>query len=139
MSEPEAAPKLIENPFATNGAISWAELASKDPAASMEFYSKIFGWEYVPMEMPNGTYNCISVDGAMIGGIMQTPCPEGTTQWCSYVTVSDIETINEAVKANGGNVLMGPHKIDGVGTIIMFRDPLGALIAAIEYDPNKGC
>jgi|TARA_B110000438_G_C15810388_1_gene649362 predicted enzyme related to lactoylglutathione lyase len=126
-------PKILENPFTTPGAISWSDLASKDPAASKAFYAAAFGWEFEEMEKPMGTYSCIKVDGARIGGIMQTPCPKGTTTWTSYVTVEDADATFAKVKELAAIPVTDVMIVPTVGKMFLFQDPQGAIINAIQY------
>ena len=133
MSEDCPGKIAFENPFATAGAISWSELASGDPAASKSFYGDLFGWKYEDMDMPMGTYTCIMVDGVRMGGIMKSPCPEGTTMWSSYVTVADVEATFAKVTALGGKPLTEVMEVPGVGKMFFFEDPQGGKISAIEY------
>ena len=138
MSEETMEKKVLENPFATPGAFSWTELATSDPDASKAFYGEVFGWEFHSMEMPGGSYDCIKVGGALIGGVMKTPCPEGSTVWGTYVTVADVPKVHAKVLAAGGKVVMEPHQVPGVGTMFLFQDPQGALISAIQYEGQDG-
>lgn len=133
----------IENPFATHGAVSWTELATSDPEAAKAFYGAVFGWEFEEMEMSAecggvesgpGTYTCIVADGVKIGGLMQTPCPERTTVWSNYVTVSDIAKAKAAAEAGGANLMGDVRQVPGVGKMFGFKDRQGAIINAIEYE-----
>lgn len=130
--------KSIENPFATHGAISWAELASTDPEKSVEFYSNLFSWGIETMETPNGPYTCMKVGDVKIAGIMKTPCEDAEkAMWGNYVTVDDIEATKEKVEELGGKPLCDVMHMPGVGKMFGFVDPQGAIISAIQYEEGS--
>ena len=50
-----------------NGTPSWVDLAAADLTGSKEFYSGLFGWDFVDEQMEEmgiGTYSMAMVDGA---------------------------------------------------------------------------
>ena len=109
---------------------SWNELMTRDTDASLPFYSAVFGWTYEAQNMgPMGTYNVIQGgESGGLGGIMSMPpgMPDQVpNHWGVYFTVADIEASITAVKAGGGQVVMGPNAIPGVGTSATCHDPSG--------------
>ena len=52
------------------------------------------------------------------------------------INSKDHTTLVAAVKAAGGKVVMGPHHIETVGTVIYFEDTEGNLVGAMQYDPG---
>lgn len=105
----------------------WNELASPDLAASKEFYSRHFGFEFnnsMPMgEM--GDYCFIDHEGRTLGAMMQAQ-PGQPQVWLTYFGVPSIAEAKRRVEAGGGSVLMGPHEVPGGEWIIVALDPQGA-------------
>ncbi len=53
----------------------------------------------------------------------------GPPAWLYYILVEDIQRAIDAVKANGGQVLIGPHEVPGGDLIAQCLDPQGAAFA----------
>jgi predicted enzyme related to lactoylglutathione lyase len=108
------------------GAISWAELHTTDPDDALAFYQAIFGWS---SETWGGDYILVGDDHD--AGILKGQ--EGVPpHWLLYASVADIVATAERVRALGGEVLAGPQDIPEVGRFAVFRDPVGAVMAAME-------
>ena len=123
--------------YETHGAFSWNELMTDDVDGAVAFYEKVFGWEVESMEMPNGPYKFVKVDGEGMGGIMGIPpdAPEGMPPaWNSYVTVDDVDRRAAQATELGGTILVEPFDIPNVGRICVFKDPQGALGHMITYN-----
>ena len=121
--------------FETNGAVSWTELLTSDVAGARKFYGQLLGWQFDDMPMQDGTYTVISAAGQKIGGIMHTP-PQAKGMppiWGSYVTVDDVDARAADVKRLGGELMVTPTDIPGVGRFCVLRDPQGATISLITY------
>ena len=119
-----------------HGSFSWFELMTGDVEGAKDFYGKLFGWTTEAMKMEDGmTYTVVKVNGDQVGGIMATPPQAGQmpSMWGIYVTVDDVDAAARLVRELGGNVLMGPRDISGVGRFCVLQDPAGAVISAITY------
>jgi predicted enzyme related to lactoylglutathione lyase len=124
------------NPMQTPGAFSWCELMTTDPAAAMEFYGKLFGWNMLPFPMPDFEYNVVQTGESMIGGIMPIPkdAPPGMPPaWGCYVTVTDCDASAHQAVELGGNIIMPPMDIPNVGRMAVIQDPQGAVLSIIAY------
>ena len=119
-----------------HGSFSWFELMTGDVEGAKDFYGKLFGWTTESMDMDDGmTYTVVKVNGDQVGGIMAIPPQAGQmpSMWGIYVTVDDVDATAGKVREMGGNVLMGPQDITGVGRFCVLQDPAGAVISAITY------
>lgn len=70
--------------------------------------------------------------------------------WAGYVAVDDTDAAAEAIKTAGGQVLMGPNDIPGIGRFAFAADPQGAIFyvmtdtsgeeshAFAAYEPKVG-
>lgn len=127
--------------FETNGAISWHELITDDVETAKRFYSESFGWVLSEMPMPDTDkpYIVIKVGEESIGGIMEKSPEAANTPsgWTNYVTVADVDATVERVKSLGGQVIVPPWDVEGVGRMARLQDKEGATIAIITYNmPN---
>ena len=97
----------------------WIDLSTSDPAASREFYAKVFGWNVEVNPDPQyGGYALAKVGGKDVAGIGTTMMAEAPTAWSIYLGTSDIADMTarvtvilsesffmrKALKANGGDL-----------------------------------
>jgi uncharacterized protein len=117
------------------GALTWNELASRDPEASKAFYGAVFGWGFEDRDMGEmGTYTEWQLDGSSIGGLldMRGRMPdEVPPHWLVYFAVENTNAALETVKGSGGEVAMGPVDIPA-GRFAVVKDPAGAAFAVIQ-------
>ncbi|MFA6218502.1 MAG: VOC family protein [Erythrobacter sp.] len=112
---------------------SWNELAATDAQAALDLYTGLFGWSRPePMDMGEmGLYHFIAHDGETIGAVFTKPAEMPASGWNHYFRVPSIPLAAEAIKAGGGQVLMGPHEVPGGDYIVLGMDPQGASFALV--------
>lgn len=120
-----------QTPEMAPGAMAWNELITSNKGASIEFYSKLFGWTSEDMDMPNGdVYTMFKLDGKMVAGCC-TPGEEAPEMWLSYVTVADIDA--SVVTAKELGAVICKERVDlPMGSFAVVRDPQGATFAFWE-------
>jgi predicted enzyme related to lactoylglutathione lyase len=107
------------------------EVIGKDPDKLRSYYGELFGWEfgqpmgptnYTTVQNPNGI-------GSGIGGV-----PEGYPGHVTfYVQVDDVGSTLEQAERLGGQRMMGPDEVPGVGIVIgLFTDPEGHTIGVMS-------
>jgi predicted enzyme related to lactoylglutathione lyase len=108
--------------------IRWNELSSSDPARSIDFYKRHFGWaQEGAMDMgPMGQYQFIQAGGVAIGAIMPVMDKASGPRWTYYIGVDDIDRGTAAVTANGGSIVQPPIEIPGGEYSLVAVDPQGA-------------
>jgi len=108
--------------------VRWNELSTTDPAGAIAFYGRHFGWRQEgEMDMGElGKYRFLYHGDVMIGAVMPKMPEMPVSMWSFYIGVDDIDRAHEAVKAGGGQVLMGPMEIPGGEFSINGIDPQGA-------------
>ena len=114
------------------GHCAWNELESADPAAALNFYHDLFGWEKDgEMDMgPLGKYEFLRHD-FMIGAIMPKMPGSPGSRWAHYFRVSDIDAAVATIKTNGGEIVHGPTEIPGGEYSMNAIDPQGAAFALV--------
>ncbi len=118
---------------ATKTRPAWVELATDDPAASREFYSKLFGWNVEVSPDPQyGGYGMARLgDGdGDVAGITAKMMPEAPTAWSLYIDTDDAAALGDAVQAAGGTVIAPAFDVGDMGRMAVFADPTGAVISA---------
>jgi predicted enzyme related to lactoylglutathione lyase len=121
-------PVKAEDPGApTAGHFVWNELASKDPAASVAFYSQIGGFTSAKMEMGEmGTYHTLASGDKSRAGIMAQQMPQQPHAWLPYVQVASADQTAEKAKRLGAQLVVPPTQIPNVGRFAIFVDAQGA-------------
>ncbi len=127
-------PAKAEDPAApAAGHFCWNELPSKDPTASVTFYSQIGGFTSSRMEMPGmGTYHVLESAGQGRAGVMPQPMPDAPQAWVPYVQVASADQAAEKAKKLGATVLVSPTSIPNVGRFAVFADPQGAVLGILQ-------
>ncbi len=117
----------------TPGAMSWNELATRDPQAASDFFNKLFGWQCE--KLPEMDYWTYANNGRMNGGmILMNEEWEGLPpHWMVYFTVADIDATLEKITANGGTVHVPVFEADA-GRMAVVADPTGATFSLIQSD-----
>lgn len=112
----------------------WADLSTYHPKDSIEFYQKVFGWQF----HNSGGYHVAVQGSAEIAGLFETPeffkkikMPHF---WMSYIAVEDaIKTAELAAKFEKAKVELTDEFYGG--KIALIRDPQGAGFTV--YDGGK--
>lgn len=112
------------------GHFVWYELMSRDPAAARAFYEEVIGWRIAAQPPGGAEYPMILAGDSAIGGVLplsDAMCEQGAYPvWMGYVSVDDVDGCTTRLTGLGGQVLMPPFDIAGVGRIAMVADPEGA-------------
>jgi len=118
--------------YGENGALCWADLMTRDRARAMDFYGRLFGWEFtVGKDKDPAAYQHIMNGGHGVGGMP----PSGTmpaevpAHWLAYIQCADCDATATKAKELGGRVLMPPTSIEGQPRYAVISDPQGAAIA----------
>ena len=130
------------DPMKTHGVISWFELTTTDVEGAKKFYGELFGWEFVTdssagmeytmaklPEMENPVAGVFDKNNLMVENKDQIP-----PHWGQYVTVTNCDESAGKVKELGGNVLVPPTDIPGIGRFAVIQDPQGAVISIFQYN-----
>lgn len=111
------------------GDFCWNELASPNVKKSAEFYERLLGWtsQTVPIG-PGETYTLFLNRGEQIGGMRALSGEEQNVppHWMSYIATDDVDGLCEKASTLGGQVVMGPLDIPGVGRFGFLKDSTGA-------------
>jgi len=103
------------------GSPCWIDLATPTPQVAMDFYGALFAWEFVPPPEGSG-YTMATVGGEPVAGIAASQNAEMTPIWTTYMATTDAATTVDAVRAAGGEILVGPMEVGPAGTMAYVRD-----------------
>jgi predicted enzyme related to lactoylglutathione lyase len=112
-----------------------------DPAAAVEFYGGLFGWELedtMPPDAP-GRYFIARLGGGDVAAI-SSPMGEAPPRatWNTYVWVESADESAERVRAAGGQVLSEPFDVMEAGRMAVFTDPEGAVFSVWQAKQHRG-
>lgn len=111
-----------------------------DVDASRRFYTRTFGWPFVPWGPP-GFYRVDADDptGPGVTAALQQRrnlLAGPTTGFECTMAVDDVDRTVRTAVAEGGRVLMDRTSIAGVGHLIWLADPSGNVVGAMTYDSS---
>jgi predicted enzyme related to lactoylglutathione lyase len=122
------------------GAMTWNELACRDPERAKSFYGNVFGWNAVTHPMGDTSYTEWKLDGRPVGGMVemndQWP-PDVPPHWMTYFAVSDCDASAERAVALGGTVAVSPTDIPQ-GRFAMVGDTHGAFFSIMALSQPPG-
>ena len=105
-----------------------------DVPRAKRFYEAVFGWTFTPWGPPD-FFQTRDAGGSLMGALQGRRSIGGQTMPGMELTfgVDDIAATAAAIEANGGQILMPPFTIEGVGDLIFFRDSEGNIAGAMQY------
>ncbi len=123
------------------GVPCWFELASTDPEKSFAFYSQVFGWARMDMDLgPMGTYSFLNNANGCIGAfcsMQEDQKAQGIpSHWAIYFAVHDCDAATAKATELGGAVLMPPMDVSEHGRMSIVSDPTGAMFCL--WQPKAG-
>jgi uncharacterized protein len=111
----------------------WHELMSTDPKQSEEFYQQVAGISVMPMGDESGAYLMLMVGDQPVGGVARPrPDQEGwpsggpEAHWIAYFGTDDVDKAARTAQELGGEILLPPTDVPGMGRAAVLRDPQGA-------------
>lgn len=116
----------------------WYELLTDDPAAALDFYRSVVGWE--GRTFPGGgDYTVLQIDGDGVAGLMRMPPDIGMPPvWMGYIHVEDVDAATQKAVDAGGRLHRPPQDIPGAGRMSMVGDPQGAVFHLMTPKPPEG-
>ncbi|MGE0784189.1 MAG: VOC family protein [Sandaracinaceae bacterium] len=106
-----------------------------DVPRARRFYESVFGWTLSAWGPPD--FYQIDTGGDGPRGALQKRRAlaesERTVGFECTIAVESIDAIEQAVLSAGGSVVMKRSVIEGVGTLMFFRDTEGNVFGAMQY------
>ncbi|MEO8115323.1 MAG: VOC family protein [Phenylobacterium sp.] len=109
-----------------------------DVPRARSFYERVFGWVFTPWGPP-GFYQVKNAGDGLLGALQGRRDIEGRKMPGMELTfgVDDLDATIDAIKAGGGEILMQPYRIEGVGRLIFFKDTEGNIAGAMQYEAGQ--
>lgn len=108
------------------GRIAWFDLATPNLPQAKEFYAKLFGWTFTPVQGTDQAVEIVS-RGVPIGTLRVAEGKISSYNGVVYVQVTDIQASTNKAKELGGTIVPGfPFNLpDRPGSIGLVLDPGG--------------
>src|SRR2546421_7214397 len=108
------------------GVPCWIDTSQPDPEAAVDFYSRLFGWEFEDAMPPGseGRYFIARLHGgdvAAVGSIPEAAPP--VAMWNTYVWVDSADETASRVRDAGGAVVMEPVDVMDAGRMAGLPHP----------------
>ncbi|WP_016697452.1 MULTISPECIES: VOC family protein [Actinoalloteichus] len=115
----------------TIGTVTGFDLTVSDAPGIRDFYAAVVGGEARPLGLgDHDDYQMLAADDTPRTGVSprRGANADRPAHWLSHVTVADLDTSLERVRALGGRVLTEPRGT-GPGAYAVIADPAGAVLA----------
>jgi len=118
------------------GRIAWFDITTADLQQSKEFYGKLFGWQFTPVQGTDQAAEIVA-RGVAIGTLRIAEGKINAFNGVVYVQVTDIQASCRKAKELGGTVIPGfPFNLpDGIGAIGLVVDPAGHPVGLYSRTP----
>ncbi|MFE9426156.1 VOC family protein [Kitasatospora sp. NPDC006697] len=120
------------------GAPNWIDLGSPDPAASQDFYGRLFGWTFSTAGPDAGGYGFFRLGERTVAALGPLTEEGASAAWTVYFRTDDAERTAQLVTRAGGGVHFGPVDVFTAGWMAGFTDPTGARFAVWQPGSTKG-
>ena len=122
-----------------NGTPCWVDLGVADIGKASAFYAALFGWEVQPGAPEAGGYAVCRKNGRQVAGIGPQMGPPGTpAAWTTYLAADDAAETAGKIRAAGGQILVGPMDVMGLGRMAIATDPGGAVFGLWQGQTHTG-
>jgi predicted enzyme related to lactoylglutathione lyase len=120
----------------TDGKICYLEIPATDVAASVRFYTKVFGWKVRTRDDGQQAFDDTAGAGAVSGAWITGRPPSRDPGILTYLMVDSIEQTARKITAAGGTIATPATALHQPGeAYATFRDPAGNLLGL--YQPGK--
>lgn len=111
------------------GTVSWVDLTTSKPEETRQFYSRLFGWTFEDQGPDYGHYHWVRKDGHVVAGFMpNSPEMSGVPSvWTVYYASDDAQADAARIRELGGQVMVEPMEVHGLGHMLVAADPTGAV------------
>ncbi|MFK4111009.1 VOC family protein [Streptomyces sp. NPDC002176] len=123
----------------SEGTPCWADAMFTDLEGAKRFYGEVLGWTFGDSSSEYGNYTQAFVDDKAVAAIVPPMSgQEGASQWCLYFASPDAAATAAKIRESGGEVLMEPMRVGDFGTMVIAREPSGAVFGVWQGDAHEG-
>jgi predicted enzyme related to lactoylglutathione lyase len=121
------------------GTPCWVDVSSTDLDRSVDFYTKLFGWEAQRDPRPEaGGYTMFTLGGKNVAAASPTWQEGMPSAWTTYFASDDVDGTAQKAREAGGNVMMDPFDVFDAGRMTVIQDPTGAVFGVWQAGQHHG-
>lgn len=103
----------------------WIDLTTNDVEGAKAFYGAVFGWTFHDQGAQFGNYHMVRSRGLEVAGLMAQQDATDPPTWTVYLHTPDAQQTCAKATAAGGQVLVAPMPLPGLGLMGVVRDVTG--------------
>ncbi|MFE6049603.1 VOC family protein [Kitasatospora sp. NPDC056446] len=121
------------------GTPCWADAMFTDVEGAKAFYGDVLGWTFGESSSEFGNYTQAYSDGKAVAAVVPPmPGEQAQSAWCLYLASPDAGATAARIRANGGEVVMGPMQVGDFGTMVIAKDPGGVVFGVWQAGRHEG-
>lgn len=121
------------------GTPCWADAMFTDVEGAKSFYGEVLGWTFGEASSEFGNYTQAYADGKAVAAIVPPmPGQEGFSAWCLYFASPDVAATAAKIRENGGEILMEPMQVGDFGSMLLAKEPSGAVFGVWQAGTHEG-
>ncbi|OKK18148.1 hydrolase [Streptomyces sp. CB00455] len=121
------------------GAPCWVDAMFTDVEGAKSFYGEVLGWTFGESSSEYGNYTQAYSGGKAVAAVVPPmPGADAPSQWCLYFASPDAAATAEKIKSAGGELLMEPMQVGTFGTMLIAKEPSGAVFGVWQPGGHKG-
>ncbi|GKQ36662.1 hydrolase [Streptomyces sp. A012304] len=117
------------------GVPCWVDAQLPDVEAGRRFYGELFGWVF---EGAYGASVWARLEGKPVAALAPKTDGRMPTVWTVYFATPDAESTARRITAAGGQVVMAPFPVDGLGVAALAADPESAVFGLWQAGSHHG-
>ncbi len=129
---------MAETTSYSEGVPCWVDAAATDVESAKQFYTALFGWDYLDAGPDSGGYWLATLRGKQVAGIGPTQSPEDRSAWTTYLWTDDAAAAAKLIADAGGSVLAEPMDVSDHGRMSIAADPSGAVFGLWQGTSHRG-
>ena len=116
------------------GHLFWFDLLTTDVRTASAFYTELFGWTVTAVDSGGEEpYQALLYNGRPLGGMVtMSPDADIESHWKAYMRCDAVDATAAAAVDLGGEVLVPPTDLPGVGRYAAIGDPFGGYFSPLE-------
>jgi uncharacterized protein len=121
------------------GTPCWVDVTSTDLDRSVDFYTRLFGWEAQRDPRPEaGGYTMFTLRGKNVAAASPTWQEGLPAVWTTYLASDDVDATAAKARDAGGNVMVEPFDVFDAGRMAVIQDPTGAVFGVWQAARHVG-